>query len=1068
MSKFFIHRPIFAIVISIIILILGTLAILSLPVAQYPKITQPTISVSTSYRGANSTVINQTVAQVIEQKVNGTQGMDYMTSSSSDNGSYSLRVYFDLNSNGDMDAVLVQNNVSIATASLPSDVKDAGVTTKKASGDMAYLFAMYSPNATFNRTFISNYANIYLVDALKRIKGVGDVTSFAMDHSIRIWLNPERLASLNLTINDVRSAISEQNKQAPAGTIGTLPVPNNQEKQYTGTLEGRISTIEEFGNVVLKTTSEGVNIYLRDVAKIETGARSATMLTDTNDAPSAGFGINLTDDANAIETIGEVKRVIEEMSQNFPDDLVYCPIIDNTEYINESLAEVLNTFKEALILVIVIVFIFLQSWRATLIPILAIPVSLVGTFATFTILGFTINTLTLFAMVLAIGLVVDDAIVVIENVEHHMKKDGLGAVEATELAMSEVQGPVVAIAFVLSAVFIPVAFLGGMTGVLYKQFALTIAVSMGLSAFVALTLTPALCAMIMKPHDPNAKKNLLDKFFDKFNDWFERTQAKYTGVVGWCVRHLKVGVVLLLIICVLTGVTYKMLPSTFVPNEDQGYFLTAISLPEGTSLNRTYELMTTVSKEISEIPGVISVMKIAGYDVLSGGNKSNAGAIFVGLSSWDERTTKELSLNNIIREVNKLSVRHPEATMMAMATPSLPGLGMVGGWSMELLDMTGYSNEELDTITKRIIAAANQRPELSRVRTTYSINSPICKFEINREKAKQLGVSFSDVYTALQVNFGGSQIGDFMQFGRSYKIVLQSDAQYRSEAEALKFSYVKNNQGTMVPLDSLVTSSYGTSTAIISRFNGTRSVTIQGSTASGYSSGQAIQAMEEVVHEIVPTGFSIEWSGQSREEKKTSGSTMQVMGLALVFVFLCLAALYESWSVPFAVLLTVPTGIFGAFFVQYALFMGLAIMGSPNPGLQNSVYMQIGVIMIMGLAAKNAILIVEFAKVRTDKGMDAIQAAIEAANLRLRPILMTSLAFIIGCLPLAMASGAGSAARNGMGTAVVGGMLFATSLGIFLIPIFFVVVETIVSKIKGKSQTDEAISKTIEKGSDLN
>ena len=1055
MSKFFIHRPIFAIVIAIIIVILGTLAILSLPVAQYPKITQPTVSVSTSYSGANSSVINQAVAQVIEQQVNGTQGMDYMSSNSSDSGSYSLRVRFDLETDSDMDAVLVQNRVSIATASLPTDVKNVGVTTKKSSGDMAYLFSMYSPNGTFNRTFITNYANVYIIDALKRIKGVGDVTAFAMDYSMRIWLNPERLASLGITVADIRAAITEQNSQAPAGTIGLLPVPENQEKQYTGKIEGRISTPEEFGNVIIRTNSDGSNIYLRDVARIETGAKNSTIIDDTNGAPSSGFGINLTDDANAIETIGEVKRVIEEMSHNFPDDLEYCVIIDNTEYITESLDEVIQTFKEALMLVVVIVFIFLQSWRATLIPVLAIPVSLVGTFATFTILGFTINTLTLFAMVLAIGLVVDDAIVVIENVEHHMKKDGLGPVEATEIAMKEVQGPVVAIAFVLSAVFVPVAFLGGITGVLYRQFALTIAVSMALSAFIALTLTPALCATLMKPHDPNAKKNFLDKAFDRFNNWFDRTQAKYTGVVGWFIRHAKIGVVSMLIICGLTAAAYKMLPSTFVPSEDQGYFMVAVNLPAGTSLNRTYNTMNALETEIAQIPGVLNVLKIAGYDALSGGNKSNSGAIFVGLTPWGERTTKELSVNNITREVNKLARNHPEASITAFSPPALPGLGMVGGWSMELLDMTGYSDEELDAITKRIVAAANQRPELQRVRTTYSINSPICKFEVNREKAKQLGVSFSDVYTALQTNFGGTQIGDFMQFGRNYKIMLQADAQYRNETEALKFIYVRSKQGTMIPLDSLLTPQYLTSTSIISRFNGTRSVSITGSSASGYSSGQAIQAMEEVVREVAPTGFSVEWSGQSREEKKSSGSTMQVMGLALVFVFLCLAALYESWSVPFAVLLTVPTGIFGAFFVQCALFMGFAAMGSPNPGLMNSIYMQIGVIMIIGLAAKNAILIVEFAKVRTDTGMDAMQAAVEAAGLRLRPILMTSLAFIIGCLPLAMASGAGSAARNGMGTAVVGGMLFATSIGIFLIPVFFFVVEKISSKFAGKKEIVE-------------
>ena len=1050
MSGFFIHRPIFAIVIAIIIMILGLLAIFSLPIAQYPKITQPTVSVSTSYLGANAGVINQTIAEIIEQRVNGTQGMDYMSSISNDSGSYSLKVVFDLDTNSDMDAVLVQNSVSVANASLPTEVKNVGVTTKRASGDIAYFFSLYSPNGTFNRTFISNYANVYIVDELKRIKGVGDVSAFAMDYSMRIWINPERLAAFNLTINDIKAAVIEQNSQAPAGTIGLLPVPDNQEKQFTGKMEGRLSSVEDFSNVIVKTTSDGSNIYLRDVARIETGARSASMFADTNNAPCAAFGINLTDDANAIETVGEVKRVIDEMSKNFPDDLEYCAVIDNTEYINESLSEVLNTFKEALVLVIIIVFIFLQSWRATLIPVLAIPVSLVGTFATFILLGFTINTLTLFAMVLAIGLVVDDAIVVIENVEYHMKHEGLQPVDATERAMDEVQGPVVAIAFVLSAVFIPVAFLGGITGVLYKQFALTIAVSMGLSAFIALTLTPALCALLMKPHNPDAKKNFLDKLFDRFNNWFDRTQKKYTGAVGWFIRHAKIAVAMMLVICALTVAAYKTLPSTFVPNEDTGYFIAAVSLPEGTSLNRTYELMGTLSDEIQQVPGVLNVMKIAGYDALSSGSKPNSGAIFVGLTTWGERTTKELSITNIIQEVNKLGKKHPEATIMAIQPPALPGLGVIGGWSMELLDMTGYSDEELDAIAKRIVAAANQRPELQRVRTTYSINSPICNFELNREKAKQLGVNFSDVYTTLQANFGGSQIGDFMQFGRNYKIMLQSDAQYRNEAETLKFSYVRNKNGNMVPLETLLHSKYGTSPANVTRFNGSRNISIQGSNAGGYSSGQAIAAMEEVVSEIVPTGFSIEWSGQSREEKKSAGSTMQVLALALIFVFLCLAALYESWSVPFAVLLTIPTGIFGAFFIQCALFMGLAALGSSNPGLMNSVYMNIGVVMIIGLAAKNAILIVEFAKVRVDKGMDAKKAAVEAAGLRLRPIIMTSLAFIIGCLPLAIASGAGSAARNSMGTAVVSGMLTATSIGIFLIPVFFVIVQFLAAKFNRK------------------
>ena len=1040
MARFFIHRPIFAIVIAVIIVILGTVSGLSLPIAQYPQITQPTVNVSTAYTGANASVINQTVAQVIEQEVNGTQGMDYMTSTSDDSGSYSLDVKFELGTDGDMDAVLVQNNVSTANASLPTDVQNVGVTTKKSSSDMSFVFALLSPNGTFKRTFLMNYADIYLVDRIKRVKGVGEVSTFGSTYSMRVWLNPDRLSELGLTVSDVSSAIQEQNVQAAAGTIGQLPTPKNQEKQYTGSVDGRLVTPEEFGNIILKANPDGSCVYLKDVARIETGAKSTSEISDADGAPAAGFGVKLTSDANAVEAIGEIKQILKEAEKEFPDDMVYRPIVDNTEFINESIGEVVQTFKEALALVIVIVFLFLQSWRATLIPVLAIPVSLVGTFASFVLLGFSINTLTLFAMVLAIGLVVDDAIVVIENVESHMKRDGLGPVEATEKAMEEVQGPVVAIAFVLSSVFIPVAFLGGTTGVLYRQFALTIVVSMAISAFVALSLTPALCATLLKPHNPNAEKNFLDRFFDWFNDWFERTTNSYTGAVGWIIDHAKAGVASLLVICALAGFFYVKLPSTFVPDEDQGYFLVAISMPNGTSLNRTYETMNALSDEIKEIPGVQSVMKISGLDMLSNGVKSDSGTLFVRLDSWDDRTTDELSIGSIMGQAGVIGMKHTEASVMPILPPSLPGLGMVGGWSMELQDVTGHTDKELDALTKEIVAAANQRPELAMVYSTFSVDSPICRYDIDREQIKQLGVNLSDVFTALQVNYGGTQVNDFVQFGRSYKVMMQSDVQYRSEAEALKFCFVKNQEGTMVPLDSLLKPRITTSASVVTRFNGSRSISIQGAVAEGYSSGQAIAAIEEVVREKAPAGFTIDWSGQSREEKKSAGTTGQVMMLAVLFVFLCLAALYESWSVPFAVLLSVPTGIFGAFFVQYTLLYTEAIFGHLNSGLQNSIYMQIGVIMLMGLAAKNAILIVEFAKARVDAGMEPVKATIEAAGLRLRPILMTSLAFVIGCLPLAMASGAGSAARNSMGTAVVGGMFFATLLGVFLIPLLYCLV----------------------------
>lgn len=1060
MAKFFIHRPIFAIVISLIIVILGVIATTQLAIAQYPQISPPTVTVGTSYTGANANVVNETVAQIIEDQVNGTQGMDYMSSNSDDTGRYSLTVRFKLGSDGDMDAVKVQNNVAIANASLPADVQAVGVTTKKASEDMALMISMYSPNGYYDRTFMKNYAQIYMMDKIKRVKGVGSVQVFGSDYSMRIWLNPDKLAEKQLTVASVAAAIKEQNIQAPAGTIGAMPVPENQEKQYTGKVEGRLVTPEEFGNIIIKSDNNGAFVRLKDVARIETGQKENNIITKYNGTAAVGFGIQLTSDANAVETVALVREVIDEAEKDFPPDLKVETIVDTTDFINASISEVMHTFIEALLLVVLVVFLFLQSWRATLIPVLAIPVSLIGTLASFIILDFSINTLTLFAMVLAIGLVVDDAIVVIENVEHHMSTEGLSAIEATERAMDEVQGPVVAIAFVLAAVFIPVAFLSGMTGVLYRQFALTIAISMALSAFIALTLTPALCAMILKPETGEKKETPLDKFFKAFNAWFERTKKRYLKGVSRFIGHASLSFVCLLVIAILSWGLFNKLPSTFVPNEDQGFYVVSVSLPEGTSTNRTSDAMDKVAGAVSELPGVKRVMQITGFDVLSFGSKSSAGTMFVGLESWDKRTTTDTQVDNLVLATMGVGAKvAPEAQVIAFNMPALPGLGMVGGWNMQLQDMSGHTDEELNEITNKIVAAMNQRPELAAARTTYAINSPTYKFEVDREKVKTLGVNLSDVFTALQVNFGGYQVNDFNQFGRSYKVMLQSDLKYRNEADATKFIYVQGSTGEMIPLNTLLKPQLNTGVSIISRFNGTRSITIQGSAGDGYSSGQAMAAAEEVVKEIAPTGFNVEWSGQSREEKQASSSMSQVLALSLIFVFLCLAALYESWSVPFAVLLTVPTGIFGALFFEYFFSIVEAAFGHPNAGLQNSVYMQIGIIMIIGLAAKNAILIVEFAKVRVDRGMEPVKAAIEAAGLRLRPIIMTSLAFIIGCLPLAVASGAGAAARNGMGVAVVGGMLTATLIGIFLIPVFFVITEWVAAKLGFMKQDHKKTSK---------
>ena len=1046
MAKFFIHRPIFAIVIALIIVLVGILAGLQLPIAQYPQISPPTISVSTNYTGANAEVVDQTIAQVIEQQVNGTQGMDYMSSNSDDTGRYSLSVVFEVGTDSDMDSVKVQNNVAVANASLPSAVQAVGVTTRKSSNQMALMLSIYSPDGTYDRAFMKNYADIYLMDEVKRVNGVGDIQIFGADYSMRIWLNPDKLAQLDLTIPQVISAINEQNQQAAAGTVGSMPVNVGQEKQYTGKVQGRLVTVEEFENIIIKSDGEGGFVRLKDVSRIETGQKAYNIISKFNGQPAVGFGIMLTSDANAMTTIGEVKEILERAKADLPPGLYMDQIFDSTDYIRESIEEVAHTFVEALILVVVVIFVFLQSWRATLIPLLAVPVSLIGTFAAFILMDFSINTLTLFAMVLAIGLVVDDAIVVIENVEHHMES-GLTPVDATERAMDEVQGPVIAIAFVLSAVFVPVAFLGGMTGVLYKQFALTIAISMALSAFVALTLTPALCAMILKPKDPNKNKGIIDKAFDAFNNWFERTKDGYVGIVAAFIKRSGLSFICLAVICILMGFIYVRLPSTFVPEEDQGYFMTAVSLPEGTSMNNTIETIDKLSNAVmKEMPGLQACMSAVGFDILSGGSKPSSGIVVCSLKSWGQR--EDISINKCIGTMFMLGAKYaPEAQVIAFNPPALPGLGNVGGWSLQLQDMAGHTNEELNEIVGRIVAAANQRPELQGVRTTFNIASPTIEYEIDREKVKLLGVEMSDVFSALQVNFGGMQVNDFNQFGRTYKVMLQSDILYRSESDSAKFIFVKGDDGQRVPLDTLITPKRSTGPTQISRFNISRAVAIQGNAGAGYSSGQALTAIEEVVREEAGTGFNIEWSGQSREEKKASSSTMQVLALALVFVFLMLAALYESWSVPFAVLFTVPTGIFGAVFAEYALAIIEGMFGIQNSGLQNSVYMQIGIITIIGLAAKNAILIVEFAKVRVDRGMRPVKAAIEAAGLRLRPILMTSLAFIIGCLPLAMASGAGSAARNGMGVAVVGGMLFATAIGIFLIPVFFVIVEWVAEKL---------------------
>ncbi len=1029
MAKFFIERPVFAIVFSIIIVLLGIISVVNLSIAQYPKITPPTVSISTSYQGANAEVVNDAVAQVIEEKVNGVDGMETMTGSVMDDGSYKLRIQFETGKDPNIAAVQVQDRVSSANSSLPTTVQEKGVTSRNSSEDMAFVFQLYSPNHTYDAKFLKNYGSLYLLDSLKRIPGVGDVNAMGSDYSMRVWLQPDKMAKLGVSASDVVSAVKKQNLEAPAGAMGARPSSDHQEFQFTARVKGRLADAAQFGNLVIAAKSDGSIVYLKDIARIELGSEDYTHVTTQNGNESAGFAILLNSDANTLEAIGKVKTYLEQAKKDFPPDMDYQVSVDNTKFIRESMVDVSKTFVEALLLVAVIVLLFLQSWRATLIPLLAIPVSLIGTFAAFIILHFTINTLTLFALVLAIGLVVDDAIVVIEAVEYHMRYDFLNPHDATCAAMKEVSGPIVAIACVLTSVFLPVAFFQGMVGILYRQFALTIVVSMALSALVALTLTPALCVQLLHAYQPTPPRGRVRVFFRKFNTVFADCIQTYSLYLQQCMKKTTASLFFLLALIGISGILYAVVPSTFIPTEDQGRYIVAVNLPEASSLGRTKAALEKLAGMIQKQPGVSQVMTLSGMDLVGGGDKSSAGAIFVSLNPWEDRTSNAQSIQSEINQTMENGRHLQEGTVMALNPPALPGLGSVGGFSMMLEDRSGNTLTALDAAAQKFIAAAQQRPEIGRISTGFTAGTPGYEYVVDRDKAKVLGVSVSDIFDTLQIFMGGDEVNDFTLFGRNYKVSLQADSAFRSDVNSLQYLYVKNSKNDMVPLNTLIIPKKAYAPSAITRFDGVKAVRINGGEAAGYSSGQAMKALEEVAAQTLPEGYTYEWSGQSREEQKSSSKAPLLFGMAFLFAFLCLAALYESWSVPFAVLLAIPAGVFGAFLFQYIR------------GLENSIYMQIGLVMLIGLAAKNAILIVEFAKIRVNQGMTVQQAAMEAAQLRVRPIVMTSLTFIIGCLPLMFASGAGAGARISMGTAVVGGMLAATAIGIFLIPVLFVQIE---------------------------
>lgn len=1028
----FIKKPVTAIVISVVIVLVGIIAIFKLPVAQYPNITPPTVTVSGIFTGADAQTVEQTTTTAIETQVNGTPGMTYMSSNSTSSGQSSINVNFDIGTDVNIAALDVQNRVSVAQPALPDAVKRLGLTVRKRNPSIMVALALYSPNGTHDATFIGNYANIYLKDALQRVPGVGDIVSRADDFGMRIWLNPEKLAVLEMTTSDILAALAEQNLQIAAGTIGGNPQPNVQSFEYSVLTNSRINTKAQFENIIVRTRPEtGTVVYLKDVARVELGKFDYGSNAYVDGKPAAFVLIYQAPGANALATYEGLTKALTEIKKTFPKDIDYAIPLETVSVVKVSISEVLHTLIEALLLVVFVVFLFLQNWRATLIPVLAIPVSLIGTFILFIPFGFTINTLTLFAFVLAIGIVVDDAIVVVEAVQHYIDHLKLTPKEATARAMKDISGPVIAIALILAAVFVPVGFIPGIVGRLYQQFAITIAASVMISAFVALSLTPALCSIMLKPvKDPSAKKNVLEKFFAWFNNGFGKINRAYTrGVAKW-VRATPL--VLIMLVCLFIGLffMFRSKPSGFIPSEDEGRLYVTYEMPEGTSTTRSKDMLLTIMNRVRNIPGVRTVGGLAGLNIISFSNKSNLGTMFVNLHPWSEREDKDKQLQSIITNIQKATADIKEARILPIAPPAIPGLGQTAGFTFELQQTTSTDDiQKFESVARQFLAEVNKRPEIAMAFTFFTTHTPSYQVNVDKEQAKKLGVAVSDVYATMSTLLGSSYVNDFNLYGRNFRVMAQADSTYRSSIGELNKYYVRNSQGSMIPLGSLVTTSVTESPSLISHYNIYRSIEINGSPKPGYSSGQAIDALKEVAAKSLPVGYGYEFSGLSREEIAAGSSTLIIFSISIIFVFLFLAALYESWSIPFSVLFAVPIGAFGSILTLLLL-----------PNLTNNIYAQIGLITLIGLAAKNAILIVEFAKERVDHGVDIIAATLQAVNLRLRPIVMTSMAFILGVLPLAFATGAASQSRKTIGWTVFGGMLSATTLAIFVVPVLFVLI----------------------------
>lgn len=1029
--SFFIDRPVFSAVISIVIVIVGIIGLTMLPVDQYPQITPPVVKISASYPGASALTVSQAVATPIEQEINGTPGMLYMESNSSNSGGFSATVTFDVSADPDLAAVEIQNRVKLAESRLPAEVIRNGISVEKQAPSQLMTICLTSSDPKFDEIYLSNFATINVLDLLRRIPGVGRVSNIGSRYyAMQIWAMPDKLANFGLTVQDLQNALKDQNRESAAGVLGQQPV-TGLDITIPITTQGRLSSVKQFEDIVVRANANGSIIRLRDVARVSLEASSYSTESGINGENAAVLGIYMLPGANAMEVAANVKEAMEEISANFPEGMGYEIPFDMTTYISESIHEVYKTLFEALVLVVLVVFLSLQSWRATVIPLVAVPISLIGTFGFMLIFGFSLNILTLLGLILAIGIVVDDAIVVVENVEHLMETEKLSPYEATKKAMNGLAGALIATSLVLCAVFVPVSFLSGITGQLYRQFTITIAVSVLLSTVVALTLSPVMCSLILKP-DSGKKKNIV---FRKINQWLNFGNHKYIGIISRVIRHPRRLMSAFGMVLIAIFIIHRLIPTSFLPAEDQGYFKVELELPEGATLERTRLVTDRAVEYLQQNPYVAYVQNVTGSSPRVGSNQARS-ELTVILKPWDDR--KGTTIDKIMEKVEKDLKEYPECKVYLSTPPVIPGLGTSGGFEMQLEARGEATFENLVQAADTLMHYARQQKELAGLSSSLQSEIPQLYFDVDRDKVKMLGVPLADVFSTMKAYTGSVYVNDFNMFNRIYKVYIQAEAPYREHKDNINLFFVKAANGVMVPLTSLGNASYTTGPGSIKRFNMFTTAVIRGSAAQGYSSGQAMEIMERIAREHLPDNIGLEWSGLSYQEKKAGGQTGLVLTLVFLFVFLFLAAQYESWTVPVAVLLSLPVAALGA-------YLGVAVCG-----LENDIYFQIGLVMLVGLAAKNAILIVEFAKVQVDNGGDLIQSAIHAAQLRFRPILMTSLAFVLGMLPMVLASGPGSASRQAIGTGVFFGMIFAIVFGIVLVPFFFVMIYKAKAKVRHK------------------